>query len=124
MPAAMEQHLEERDAYIPLHAPKEEAHVKEKQEVEGKALLERTCDLLLNRGIETTSVLARGDAATEIIDYVDKEKIDLIVAGSRGLGTFQSWLMGSVSRKLVHYSNCSVLIVKQPEVQKPSDNLN
>jgi nucleotide-binding universal stress UspA family protein len=23
-----------------------------------------------------------------------------------------SWLLGSVSRKLVHYANCSVLIVK------------
>jgi nucleotide-binding universal stress UspA family protein len=39
----------------------------------------------------------------------------LIVAGSRGLSEFQGWWMGSVSRKLVHYSNCSVLIVKRPK---------
>ena len=69
------------------------------------------------KGIESTSVLARGDAATEIIEYTNKEDIDLIVAGSRGLSQFQGWLMGSVSRKLVHYSNCSVLIVKQPEAK-------
>jgi nucleotide-binding universal stress UspA family protein len=60
-------------------------------------------------------VLVRGDAATEIIGYADKENIDLIIAGARGLSSIQGWLMGSVSRKLVHYSNCSVLIVKQPE---------
>ena len=70
---------------------------------------------LLKKGIESTPVLLRGDAATEILDYTDKENVDLIVAGSRGLSTFRGWLTGSVSRKLVHYSNCSVLIVKQPE---------
>ena len=59
--------------------------------------------------------LTRGDAATEIIDYVKSNEIDLIVAGSRGLGQFEGMWMGSVSRKLVHYSNCSVLIVKGPK---------
>jgi len=56
----------------------------------------------------------RGDAATEIIDYVKANQIDLIVAGSRGLSQIKSLWMGSVSRKLVHYSACSVLIVKGP----------
>jgi nucleotide-binding universal stress UspA family protein len=51
------------------------------------------------------------------MEYVDRENVHLIVAGSRGLSSFQGWLMGSVSRKLVHYSNCSVLIVKQPETK-------
>ena len=27
---------------------------------------------------------------------------------------FKGWLLGSVSRKLVHYANCSVLIAKKP----------
>ena len=87
----------------------------QEQEREGEALLERARKLLLKKGVESTSLLVRGDAATEIIAYTDKEDIDLIIAGSRGLSPFQGWLMGSVSRKLVHYSNCSVLIVKQPE---------
>jgi nucleotide-binding universal stress UspA family protein len=34
------------------------------------------------------------------------------VAGSRGLSNFKGLWVGSVSRKLVHYSNCSVLVVK------------
>ena len=57
-------------------------------------------------------MLVRGDAATEIIDYAKERKVDLIVAGSRGLSQVRGWLLGSVSRKLVHYAPCSVLIVK------------
>ena len=117
-PVVMEPYFGGRDAYVPLYAPEEEAKLKAKQEREGETLLNRTRNLLLKKNIESTLVLMRGDAATEIIEYTDKENIDLIVAGSRGLSSFQGWLMGSVSRKLVHYSNCSVLIVKQPDKKK------
>jgi nucleotide-binding universal stress UspA family protein len=96
--------------------PIEEIEQLQKQETQaGEALLERTCKLLQRYGINATTVLKRGDAATEIIDYVGDNRIDLIVAGSRGLSNFKSLWMGSVSRKLVHYSNCSVLIVKVPK---------
>lgn len=116
-PIIMEPYLGGRDAFVPLRTPEEEAKIKEKQEREGEALLNQACESLLKKGIVATPVLAHGDAATEIIAYTDKEDIDLIVAGSRGLSQFQGWLMGSVSRKLVHYSNCSVLIVKQPDTK-------
>jgi nucleotide-binding universal stress UspA family protein len=47
-----------------------------------------------------------------MIEYIKTEQVDLVVAGSRGLSPVKAWLLGSVSRKLVHYSDCSVLIVK------------
>jgi nucleotide-binding universal stress UspA family protein len=55
----------------------------------------------------------RGDAATEILNFAQNINADLIVAGSRGLSQIQGWLLGSVSRKLVHYARCSVLIAKE-----------
>ena len=91
-----------------------DAALLERQEKKGKALLDRTRKLLQQKGIEAEPILGRGDAATEIIDYAKANKVDLIVAGSRGLSQFRGWWMGSVSRKLVHYSNCSILIVKGP----------
>jgi len=87
----------------------------ELEEQDGKALLERTVSHLLAEGIQTSSVLLRGDAATEIIEYVKTHQIDLIVAGSRGLSQMKRLLLGSLSRKLVHYAGCSVLIVKGGE---------
>ena len=64
--------------------------------------------------IQVSSSLARGDAATEIIHYVNNHQIDLIIAGSLGTSKGKGWKLGSVSRKLLHYAGCSVLIVREP----------
>lgn len=85
------------------------------EEESGKILLQEAIESLKNLQHPLISVIRRGDAATEIIDYANAEKIDLIISGSRGLSEFRGWLLGSVSRKLVHYANCSVLIVKIPQ---------
>jgi nucleotide-binding universal stress UspA family protein len=44
---------------------------------------------------------------------VKEQKMDLLITGSRGLTPIRGWMMGSVSRKLVHYSGCSVLVVRK-----------
>ena len=77
-------------------------------------MLAKAVERLEKYGLPARPVLKRGDAATEIIEYVKEQGIDLIVTGSRGFGQVKSWLMGSVSRKLVHYSGCSVLVVRGP----------
>jgi nucleotide-binding universal stress UspA family protein len=104
-----------RSVSVPLLEGKERVALENKQKQKGDAILKRACDLLQRNGIVVSPVLGSGDAATEIMKYVNTNEIDLIVAGSRGLSQFQGWWMGSVSRKLVHYSNCSVLIVKGPK---------
>jgi nucleotide-binding universal stress UspA family protein len=88
------------------------AHQAEEEERQGRELLERTLKHLEGAGISATSALLRGDGASEILEYVRAHQIDLIVAGSRGLSQMKRLLLGSLSRKLVHYASCSVLIVK------------
>jgi nucleotide-binding universal stress UspA family protein len=84
------------------------------EEKAGEALLQDAVQTLEILEHPLISVLRRGDAATEIIDYANEKKIDLIISGSRGLSEFRGWLLGSVSRKLVHYAGCSVMVVKKP----------
>jgi nucleotide-binding universal stress UspA family protein len=100
--------------YSQFPSTRDEEAIEEREAKIGRSLLKRTLALLQQKGLKSTSVLTRGDAATEIIEYAATHQLDLIVAGSRGLSGFKGWWMGSVSRKLVHYSKCSVLIVKGP----------
>ncbi len=53
-----------------------------------------------------------GDPATEIVSYADRNAIDLVVMGSRGLGQVESMLMGSVSRKVGNKTKADWLLVK------------
>lgn len=99
---------------LPPAAEEELQKLQAEDERRGRLLLEQTIQELQVAGLQPSSVLLRGDAATEIIEYVQSQEINLIVAGSRGLSQVQSWLLGSVSRKLVHYAGCSVMIVKTP----------
>jgi nucleotide-binding universal stress UspA family protein len=78
----------------------------------GQAMVDRAAQPLKARSIETISVLERGDPVEKVIEYAKAHEIQLIVCGSRGLGSLSGWLLGSVSRKLVHYFDCSVLVVK------------
>jgi nucleotide-binding universal stress UspA family protein len=88
------------------------SRILEEEETVGRGLLERTVKTLESGGIQAKGVLLRGDAATEIIEYVNANQVDLIIAGSRGLSQMKRLLLGSLSRKLVHYAGCSVLLVK------------
>lgn len=65
----------------------------------------------LGAGTVETSVLA-GDYADEILEAAREHDVDILVIGSRGLGVLKSTLLGSVSQKVLHHADCSVVIVR------------
>jgi nucleotide-binding universal stress UspA family protein len=65
-----------------------------------------------SNGVPLETVIAEGDAASNITAYAQKEGFDLITIGSRGLGRFKEMVLGSVSNKVLHHTKSSVLIVK------------
>jgi nucleotide-binding universal stress UspA family protein len=52
------------------------------------------------------------DVAEEILKLADKEGIDTIVLGSRGTKAIGDFRIGSISYKVSHYANCTVIIVR------------
>ena len=52
------------------------------------------------------------DVAEEILQTADKENVDTIVVGSRGISEAKAFLLGSVSYKVSHYAKRPVIIVR------------
>lgn len=53
-----------------------------------------------------------GRPGSEIVKYAQKNKFDLIVIGSRGLGSSKELLLGSVSSYVIHKSKTPVLLIR------------
>jgi nucleotide-binding universal stress UspA family protein len=47
-----------------------------------------------------------------IVDYAERENVELIVIGTRGRTGFKKMLLGSVASDVVTYAHCPVLVVK------------
>jgi nucleotide-binding universal stress UspA family protein len=70
---------------------------------EGEAL-----GVAVNANVVDTSISVVG----EITNYAEKNEIDLIVMGTKGLSGFTKLLMGSVATGVVQYAPCPVLTVR------------
>jgi nucleotide-binding universal stress UspA family protein len=49
-----------------------------------------------------------GDPAYEIVQYAEKNGVDLIMMPTHGYGTFRTLLLGSVAAKVLHDAHCPV----------------
>lgn len=47
-----------------------------------------------------------------LLEYAEKENIDLIIVGTRGRSGFKKLLLGSVASEVVKYSHCPVIVIK------------
>lgn len=53
-----------------------------------------------------------GHPARTIVKFAKDRKADLVVVGSRGLGDFEGYLLGSVSHKVTSLASCPVLVIR------------
>lgn len=47
-----------------------------------------------------------------LVEYAEKENMDLIVVGTRGRSGFKRLLIGSVASGVVKYAHCTVMVVR------------
>ncbi len=52
-----------------------------------------------------------GHPASEILNFIDQETIDLVVMGTHGFTGLAHFFLGSTAEKVVRRANCSVLTV-------------
>ncbi len=62
--------------------------------------------------VKIRTVVLVGSAEDKIVEFANRQNVDLIVMGSRGLKGMSRLLMGSVSRNVSEKVKCSVMIVR------------
>ncbi|MFZ5597527.1 MAG: universal stress protein [Bacillota bacterium] len=77
-----------------------------------EATLQKASEIFNNKGITVKKVVAKGDPATTINNYVNENNIDVIVMGTRGLTSLKGMVLGSVSQKLIHLTDKPVTLIK------------
>ena len=56
--------------------------------------------------------ILHGEPGPTIIEYANKEKVEMVIIGSRGLNALQEMVLGSVSHKVVKRVHCPLMIIK------------
>ena len=99
---------------IPLSAAKDMAQFQEKNKELYQSVIDNAMIQIKKEhpGLMVEAVLKEGRPSATITDFAENEGVDLIVMGSRGIGGYTGWLLGSTSRKVVDSCTKPVMIVK------------
>lgn len=65
-------------------------------------------------GVTVNTILLQGYPAQEILNFAEKNDIDMIVMGTRGKTGIDRFLVGGVTEKVVRNAKAEVLVVRTP----------
>lgn len=79
-----------------------------------KVLEEKYQEKLKAYNVKSAKFVSKeGEAGEAIVAVAEKEKANLIVTGTRGMGKLRRTFLGSVSDYVIHHSKCPVLVCRK-----------
>ena len=79
----------------------------------GAKIVESAAEQARRLGVEDVkTVVELGSPAQSICEAANANGIDVIVMGRRGLSDFTGFFLGSISHKVAHSADCTVITVK------------
>ena len=100
---------------VPLSMPKIDAQISyiEKELLKQAAnFMEKSKKRAAENGILFDDKIIYGNEGPKIVNFAERKHYDLIVIGSRGMGSLKEIFLGSTSNFVLHKSKVPVLIVK------------
>ena len=73
--------------------------------------LGKMANRLKKEGLQAEAVVVTGEPADEILNYIQKNPVDLIVMSTHGRSGASRWMLGSVADRIIHHSAVPVLII-------------
>lgn len=83
-----------------------------------RAYLEKRAEELRSLGIKASPLVIQGNAASEILDFAEKNDIGLIVISTHGRTGPGVWAMGSIANKVVQKSRIPTLLIRSTELER------
>ena len=77
----------------------------------GEKILTATKNIFEAENIKIEVLHENGDAGSLIVKALKDKECDVVVIGSRGMGSVESFLLGSVSNYVIHHTNKPVLLI-------------
>lgn len=90
----------------------DETHVHGQLQRLGQRALDDLVDSAKKRGLTANAILVRGQGWLEIIREVERRGHDVVIVGTRNVGTVQRFLFGSTAMRLLHNCPCPIWITR------------
>ena len=91
------------------------AEIQEAFEEHGEKTTTEIADRADERGLEATRTIAHGAAGESILEYTDRNAVDVLVMGTESKSTLERLVVGSVSQRVVPDASVPVLTVRTLE---------
>ena len=86
-------------------------------ETEGQNAIETIRERAESVGLSVETTVETGNPYRSILEYAEKNDIDLIVMGTHGRRGLDRYLLGSVTEKVIRSSDVPVLTVRAPAAE-------
>jgi nucleotide-binding universal stress UspA family protein len=95
-----------------LHGKEEYERLVAQRKSAGQKIIDDARVQYEDSNISVEENLLEGPAAEAIISVANTRKADLIIMGTRGMGSLEGLLLGSVSTKVTRDAPCTVMVVR------------
>jgi nucleotide-binding universal stress UspA family protein len=81
-----------------------------------KAYLEKRAGELSSLGVKTSQLVVHGNVANEILDFAEKNDINLIIISTHGYTGPSIWPLGNIANKILQKSRIPLLLIRSREL--------
>ncbi|NIC07832.1 universal stress protein [Billgrantia bachuensis] len=98
---------------IAIEASRQEPQEPRARQDIGKQIVDRAEKAARAKGVtRVETIIGQGDPARTIVSEAKRRGVEAIVMGSRGLSDLRGLVVGSVSHKVSHVAECTVITVR------------
>ena len=95
-------------------SPEERERIEEQATENAREYLEKVAVQLKDEGIAAGVEIVHGDIVNTLIEYADKNAVDLIIMATHGRGGVSRWVWGSVTDRVLRAACVPVMMIRAP----------